>query len=147
VFSFFMCSYNVMVPYICPVFNMWLECPELPLLFFIIDRTSGMLCLFVLCILVGSLGILFRRCHFCHICLFMNVVLLCFLLYSVFWMLFLYVYAWIVLWFFLFLFRSMWKWVVLFFGVVRRCLYSVFVRQDVLFLYYNYYYVMWFYNV
>jgi hypothetical protein len=41
-------------------------------------------CCFVLCILMGSLCILFGGCHFCCISLFMDSVLLCFVLYSVF---------------------------------------------------------------
>jgi hypothetical protein len=89
VFSIFMCSYDVHC--ICSgsiciyVFNMWLEYPELLLLLFPI------VCIYSLRLvwnvpsvgpmyLVESLGISFGRCHFCCACLFVFVVLLCFVL-------------------------------------------------------------------
>jgi hypothetical protein len=82
------------------------------------------LCLFIVCILVGSLDISFDRCHFCYIYLFVDVVLLRSVLCSGFELLFLFARPWIVLWFFLF-FLCMWKWPILFSGVVGRGLCSV----------------------
>jgi hypothetical protein len=60
-----------MLPYVCPVFNIWLEYPELPLLFLIIMCVlyilSRMFGPFSLCILVGDAYISFGIRHFFRI--------------------------------------------------------------------------------
>jgi hypothetical protein len=96
-------------------------CCYFKLLVYVLCICCGMLCLSVLCILVGGLSISFGRCHFCCVCLFMDAVSINFVLCSAFWMLFLFVCPWIILWFFLFLSHCVWKWPVLCSDDVGQC--------------------------
>jgi hypothetical protein len=79
---------SVMGPYLCPVFGMWFEYPELLLLFLLLICVlcilCEMFCLFGQCIFVGSPGILVANWRCCHICLIVCVVLLVFVSCSMF---------------------------------------------------------------
>jgi hypothetical protein len=70
---------SAMVPYLCPMFNIWFEYLELLWLFLITCYVFCICCqtffLFVPRILMRNLGISFCKCRFCCICLCACVIL------------------------------------------------------------------------
>jgi hypothetical protein len=101
----------------CICLSVWV--PELLLLLlllfligfmYILCIWFGILCQFVLDILVGSLSTSFGRCHFCCICL--SVCGCCFTVFYIVFCILKDIFIWvpIILWIFVFLLDCMWKW-------------------------------------